>query len=335
MPREGDWKGRPLSGKAFITGGAGFIGARLAAALAADGLEVEIVDNLSRGVEDAELQALVAGGRVRFHNIDLLTPGAFDGFGDDHGYVVHLAAILGVQNVLDRPYQTLRENILLQEATIAFARRQKDLQRLLFTSTSEVYAGSVLYLDPPFPTPEDTPLALPPLAEPRTSYMLSKIYGEAMLIHAGLPFTIVRPHNVYGPRMGMAHVVPQLLEKAHRAPDGGSIEVFSADHTRTFCFVDDAVEMLRRLLVSEAARNQVVNLGAEAPESTIRQLAKIIISTVGKVLTIDDKPPAPGSPVRRAPKTARMTDLTGYAASTSLSEGVRRTYHWYRENVFT
>lgn len=323
-----------MSGKVLFTGGAGFIGAKLAAALVQDGYELDIVDNLSRGSSDATLQGLLSNGHVRFHHIDLIAPDALCEFSDDYDFVIHFAAILGVQNVLERPYQTLRDNVLVHEAAIAFANRQQRLNRLLFTSTSEVYAGSVLHMDPPFPTPEDTPLALPALTEPRTSYMLSKIYGEAMLAHAGAPYTIVRPHNVYGPRMGMAHVVPQLLEKAHRAPDGGSIEVFSPDHRRTFCFIDDAVEMLKRLLRSEAAHNQTVNLGAEGPEFTMREVAEVVVAAVGKTLELDEKPPTPGSPVRRAPRMARMAELTGYSAQTALQEGVRRTYEWYREHVF-
>src|SRR5262249_13055084 len=115
-------------------------------------------DNLSRGANDKDLREIVASGRARFHQIDLLTPAALDAFGNDYQIVVHLAAILGVRNVLERPYQTLRDNVLAQEATIAFGKRQLNLERLLFTSTSEVYAGSVLHFDPPFPTPEDTPL---------------------------------------------------------------------------------------------------------------------------------------------------------------------------------
>ena len=324
-----------MSGKVLLTGGAGFIGASLAAALVRDGFDLDIVDNLSRGVNDFALRDLVASGRVRFHNIDLLTPGALDIFDNDYDFVVQFAAILGVQNVVERPYHTLRDNLLVHEAAIALAIRQKSLQRLLFSSTSEVYAGSVFHLSPALPTPEDTPLVLPALTEPRTSYMLSKIYGEAMLVHSGAPYTIVRPHNVYGPRMGMAHVIPQLLAKAHQAPDGGSMEVFSPDHMRTFCFIDDAVEMLMRLLKSKASCDQVINLGAEGPEDTMRQVADIVISTVGKRLALEEKPPTPGSPARRAPKMARMTELTGYAAGTPLAEGVRRTYDWYQRNVFT
>jgi len=320
--------------KILITGGAGFIGQRLAAVLAADGNEIHLIDNFSRGQRDEALQSLTSADNVRFHDLDLLVPDALDCLPDDYEYVAHFAAILGVQNVLDRPYQTLRDNVLMQDAMVRLARRQKRLQRFLFTSTSEVYAGSLLYLDIPVPTPEDVPIALPALTEPRSSYMLSKLYGEAMLHHSDVPFTIVRPHNVYGPRMGMSHVVPQLLEKAHRAQPHSAIEVFSVEHRRSFCFIDDAVEMLKRVMLSPKARNQVFNLGREGPEVTMGCVAQIVIDTVGKPLEIQAKQPTPGSPTRRAPRMAKMTEATGYTANVKLEEGIHRTYDWYRTHVF-
>jgi UDP-glucuronate decarboxylase len=321
--------------KVLLTGGAGFIGERLASALTTAGAEIDIIDDLSRGRDDASLEFLRATGKVRVHSADLLSPKVFDVFNDDYDVIVHLAAIVGVANVLARPYQTLRDNVLLHEAAIRFALWQKRLKRFLFASTSEVYAGSLLHLSLPLPTPEDVPIALPPLGEPRTSYMLSKIYGEAMLIHSGLPYTIVRPHNVYGPRMGLSHVIPQLLEKAHKAQPNTSIEVFSPDHRRCFCYIDDAVEMLTRLLQNSRGVEQVLNLGAEQPEITIRKLAETVVRTVGKPLAIDEKPPTPGSPIRRAPKMSRMTALTGYTARIGLDAGVRSTYAWYRAHMFT
>jgi len=74
---------------------------------------------------------------------------------------------------------------------------------------------------------------VPDLSRPRTSYMLSKLYGEALCRHSGIPFTILRPHNVYGPRMGLSHVVPELIERAHGARDSDLLEVFSIGHRRT------------------------------------------------------------------------------------------------------
>ena len=134
------------------------------------------------------------------------------------------------------------------ENVICLCRQQKNLARLIFTSTSEVYSGTLENYSMSIPTSEITPLTCSPASRPRTSYMLSKIFGEALCQQAGIPFTIFRPHNVYGPRMGMAHVIPEQLKKAWLADTGDRLSVHSSDHRRSFCFVDDAVEMLKRML---------------------------------------------------------------------------------------
>ncbi len=320
--------------KVLITGGAGFIGGFLARHLAERGDTVHIVDNFARGPRDAFLTDLIAGGRTTLIERDLATDGLGADLGDDYDVLYHLAALLGVSNVRERPYATLRDNVRLLESALDFAARQRRLARFVFASTSEVYAGSFHVLPIPIPTPENVPLALAPLEEPRTSYALSKIYGEAMVRHSGVPFTIVRPHNVYGPRMGMAHVIPELLAKAHRAPDGGTLDVFSVDHRRTFCFVDDAVEMIARAASAPAGAGTVLNIGNAGPEITMRELATVIIRTVGKPLTIASQPAQPGSPARRCPDVTQVLALTGVRDTVALEDGVRRTYDWYRTRVF-
>ena len=320
--------------KVLITGGCGFIGGFLARRLAESGATVHLVDNMARGKVDGFLKELLARPDVALFERNLLADDALADFDTDYDVIFHLAAILGVQNVLDNPYSTLFNNVRMLDGMLRFGQRQKTLSRFVFASTSEVYAGALQFTDMPIPTPEDTPLALPGLELPRTSYMLSKIYGEMMVQHAGLPFTIVRPHNVYGPRMGLSHVVPQLLEKAHRASDGGSIEVFSVDHTRTFCFINDAVRMLVACAGRDACRDQTLNLGTQEPEITIGELADIVIATVGKSLKVDEGPVTAGSPSRRCPLTSRMTELAGVTSEVGLEEGVRQTYEWYAPMVF-
>jgi nucleoside-diphosphate-sugar epimerase len=322
-------------GKVLITGGAGFIGGALAKALAERGAQVHVLDNLSRGRADAFLRELQQRHGVTVIHQDLTAPNATAQLATDYRAIFHLAAIVGVQNVLERPYQTLRDNTALLTEMIECARRQTALERFLFTSTSEVYAGSLLHLAMPVPTPEDFPLALPDLNLPRTSYMLSKVYGEAIVVHSGLPFTILRPHNIYGPRMGLLHVIPQLLEKAHKAEPGSAIEVFSVDHRRTFCYIDDAVKMMIAAALSPDCRNQVLNLGREAPEIAIGELAQVIIATVCKPLTVRPASVTAGSPARRAPSMARMTAATGVVAQVSIEDGVKLTYDWYRGHVFS
>jgi UDP-glucose 4-epimerase len=323
-----------VSRRALVTGGCGFIGSHLARRLLDDGWEVDLLDDFSRADHDEDLRALLRAPGVRLVERDLREPGALDGLGP-HELVFHLAAMLGVANVLEHPYETLRDNNAMLVRVLEWAREQRSPPRLLFTSTSEVYAGTLEEGMLPVPTPEDVPIVVPPRERPRTSYMLSKLYGEALCLAAGLPVTIVRPHNFYGPRMGMSHVMPELLGRAHAAPAGGTLEVYSVDHRRTFCFIDDAVELVLRAALAPEGEGRVLNAGAQEPEWTIREVAEVVCRTVGKPLEIRPLPPTPGSPERRAPDLAAMSELTGYTPSVGLEEGVRRTYDWYRANVFS
>jgi nucleoside-diphosphate-sugar epimerase len=321
--------------KVLITGGAGFIGTHLAKRLLAEDFQIDMVDNFVRGKKDGYLQALARDQKLRLLNRNLLQPGALDDLGNDYLFIYHLAAIIGVANVLERPYSVLKDNVGMMITLLAFAKRQVALERFLFTSTSEVYAGTLKHFTLPVPTSETTPLALTELDHPRTSYMLSKIYGEALCQQAGVPFTIIRPHNIYGPRMGMAHVIPELLQKAFRASKGDSLEVHSIDHKRTFCYVNDAVEILKLAAEFSQCQGQTLNVGNQQPEITIGELAKIILKTVDKDLPIKALPATPGSPERRAPDMSKTTALTRHVANIGLEQGIKQTFQWYRDQVFS
>ena len=114
------------------------------------------------------------------------------------------------------------------------------------------------------------------------------------------------------------------------APEGGSLSIYSPDHRRTFCFVDDAVEIVARAALLDRCEGQVMNVGAQEPEISIRELAGLVTSAVGKPLEIVGLETTAGSPARRCPDMTLTTALTGHAAEVSLEEGVRRTYEWYR-----
>lgn len=320
--------------KILITGGVGFIGGHLAKSLSSSGNEVHLLDNLKRGVKDKFIEDCISQGNVKLLHGDLNNAGSMDALDKDYDIIYHLAAIIGVSHVLERPYEVLTANIRMTENIIALAKKQKNLTRLLFSSTSEVYAGSLIYMDMPIPTPETMPIALTNLAEPRTSYMLSKLYGECMCNMSGLPVTNVRLHNVYGPRMGMSHVIPELLYKAWSSKDGASLDVFSVDHMRTFCYVSDAVQMMQSLVASADAAGKTVNIGNQSPEITIGELADVVVSTVGRELKLVPRPATPGSPSRRCPSTQLLHELTGIDGVVTLADGVRQTYAWYLENVF-
>ena len=323
-----------MSARILITGGAGFIGTHLAKHLVDGGYTVYLVDSFVRGVRDRDLELLLSKQQATFSTIDLLDREAVLSLGRDFEVIFHLAAIVGVAYVMERPYETLVDNVKMIDNVIALAKKQTRFARLFFASSSEVYAGTLKYFQLPFPTPECTALAVTPLEEARTSYMLSKIVGEAMCQQADLPFTIFRPHNVYGPRMGMVHIIPEQLRKIWEAVPDTEVGVYSSDHRRSFCYIDDAVEMLKKMLETGACADKTLNLGSESPEVTIRKVAQTCIDVTGKKLTIKALPPTPGSPERRAPDMKQCQKILNYQPKVGLAEGISKTWAWYCEHIF-
>ena len=323
-----------MKSRVLITGGAGFLGFALGKHLAQHNYEVTLVDNLARGVKDTALTDAVSRGVLKFEEVDLLDPECRQNLGGQYEFIFHLAAIIGVAHVMEKPYEVLRDNVALLTNTLSFAKRQKNLKRFLFASTSEVYAGTLKNFSLPIPTPEETPLALTELSDVRTSYMLSKIYGEALCLHSGLPITVFRPHNVYGPRMGLAHIIPEQLKKAHEARSGSIIPVPSADHRRCFLYIDDAVEMLKSMMERPQCQGETLNLGQNMEEVTVKHVAQLCWETVGKELLMERVAATQGSPVRRVPEVEKLASLTDCCATTTLRRGVEETYRWYRSHVF-
>lgn len=322
--------------KVLITGGAGFIGLHLANKFLENGYAVDIADNFSRGLNDRSLQDIIgkSDGNINLFTVDLMDPSSIKNLANDYTYIFHLAAIIGVANVLKQPFEVLRKNVVLLLNMLEFAKEQKRLERFLFASTSEVYAGTLKYFNMEIPTPETTPLTTTDLTSPRTSYMLSKIYGEALCNASGLPVTLFRPHNIYGPRMGMAHVIPELLKKSYFNTDNKGLEVYSCEHKRTFCYIDDATEMLLRAAESAKCLGKTINLGNQEPEVSMQTVGEIVLEVTGKNMPIIPLPATEGSPVRRCPNMEKTNDLTGYKAKVGLKEGISRTYDWYKKNIF-
>lgn len=321
--------------KIIITGGAGFIGGHLAKRLLEnDGVRVDLLDNFSRAVHDPFLDELKANPNVRLIERDLLVHGSLDDLDDDYTHVVHFAAIVGVAHVLKKPYEVLRKNEAMTFAALDLAHRQKALQRFVFASTSEIVAGTLLQYGIEVPTPETTPICMPDPSDVRHTYLLSKLYGEALCHHSGLPFTCVRPHNVYGPRMGLVHVVPELAKKILALPEGGDLEVFSPEHKRSFCYVDDATQIISKLMLGGEPCQGVFNLGTQDPEVTIREVAQTVVDVIGKPVNLVDGPTMTGSPTRRAPDMSKTTAACGYESQVTLHDGIAKTLAWYDEHVF-
>jgi nucleoside-diphosphate-sugar epimerase len=294
-----------------------------------------LVDKLSPDESDETFQALAARPNVEFVRADLTQPESLDGLPRDIAVVFHGAAILGVQQVLESPHHVLEVNAASTLTVFNFARQLTGLKRVLFASTSEVYAGTLKHFGIPLPTPEDVPICVDDVSLARTSYALSKVYGEAIAFswrHShGLPVTVARYHNVYGPRMGFRHVIPQTFAKIFRS--SGEVDVPSPRHTRAFCFIEDAVEATIRCWEADSTDGEIINIGSSAEEISIRLVVEKIASVMGRDITIRESAETPGSPVRRCPDTSKLARLTGFSARVSLDEGLRRTYAWYKDRL--
>jgi UDP-glucose 4-epimerase len=320
--------------KVLITGGAGFIGYHLAAKLLESGYKVDLLDNFSRGVNDFHLENLTRNFRVNCINFDLLESNIISQLDLDYQYVYHLAAVIGVQHVQKAPYDVLTKNFILLNNAIEIAKKQNKLERFVFASTSEVYAGTLSHYGLQFPTPESTPLTISDTKHARSSYMLSKIYGEAICQHSGLPYTIIRPHNFYGPRMGLSHVIPELMKKVFETKVG-TIDVYSVNHKRTFCYILDAVAIIQLLAESNNSIGKVFNVGNDDEEISMGELAQDVINLIGKSLTINALESTPGSPERRCPSINELKEVEPYAKRYPLKKGLQETFDWYSKNVFS
>jgi UDP-glucose 4-epimerase/UDP-glucuronate decarboxylase len=317
----------------LILGGAGFVGYHLAARLVAEGHALTLVDDFSRGQADAALEALGARPGVTSVRADLTRPGALEGLPRDWAQVYMLAAVVGVRNVERDPARVVRVNTLSLLNVLEWLPGRGEA--LFFSSTSETYAGGVANGTVPVPTPENVPLSVPDPAAPRWAYAASKILGEAAVLHEArarnLHAVVGRFHNVYGPRMGADHVIPELSLRAIRRED--PFRLYGAEQRRAFCHVSDAVEAMVRLMGTEAAGGQVVNIGNDAEETRIGDLARLVLEVANFAPALQHVPAPPGSVERRCPDLSRLRALTGFQPKITLAAGARETFLWYRDRA--
>lgn len=320
--------------KILITGAAGFVGWHLAMRLSAEpGNELTLVDNFVRGRRDDDLETLLARPDVKLISADLSDSKSYEQLGKGYDHVYHLAAIIGVKNVMSRPYDVVRVNAFTTLHLLDWL-RDGGGEKILFSSTSEAYAWTQQFFTLPIPTPEDVPLALTQIGNARSSYAGSKVFGELAVTHGcgsiGKPFTIVRYHNVYGPRMGFEHVIPELFQRALAGQD--PLVVYSANHSRAFCYVDDAVSATIAAMENPAANNATINIGNDA-EVTIGDLASEVLSVAGVKVTMEAQVAAHDPIHRRCPDISRARALLGYVPKVSLREGPEKTLAWYRPHL--
>ena len=256
----------------LITGGAGFIGSHLTEALLQRGDTVSVLDNLSTGAA-ANIQGLQGHPRFTFVMASLDDAAALNEIAGRADAIVHLAAAVGVQLILEHPTQTIETNVLGTHALLAAARQYGC--HTLIASSSEVYGKSRS-----LPYSESDDLILGPPNTTRWVYAATKLLDEFLALAAhqefGLPLTILRFFNVVGPRQSgrFGMVLPRFIRQALR---GQPVTVYGDGmQTRCFCHVADVVQAIVGLLGRTSASGQIYNIGSNH-EVTIRELAEQIV----------------------------------------------------------
>jgi len=310
----------------LITGGAGFIGSHLCDRLLAEGHEVIAMDNLSTGSTD---NIAHLAGHERFHFIRydvteyIYIKGPLDA-------VLHLASLPSPVDYLRYPIQTLKVGALGTHKALGLALEKKAV--FLLASTSEVYGDPLVH-----PQPEDYWGNVNPVG-PRGVYDESKRFAEALTMayhrYHGVETRIARIFNTFGPRMRMddGRVVPNFIRQALT---GEPLTVYDdGSRTRSFCYVDDLVEGLIRLLFSDEVTP--VNLG-NPQEMTILDFAHKVLEVTGSRSAITFVHPTDertkDDPKVRCPDIRKARQVLGWEPKVSLEEGLRRTAEDFRQRL--
>lgn len=321
--------------KILITGGAGFIGYQLAKKLSEiEKNSITIIDNLHRGKMDKEFKELIKKNNVFFNEFDLLDTNDYSKLDQDYDQIYHLAAIVGVKNVQSNPHLVLKLNsqslLNLLEWFVT-----SESKKLLVTSTSEVYAWTNTFYKLPIPTPENVPLSVDDPRNARATYAISKIFGEMAVINYckkyEKDYSIVRYHNIYGPRMGTEHVIPELIYKA--ISNEGKLEVYSVNNTRSFCFINDCIDATIKVMESAKTNGEIINVGNDEEEIKIGELSKKILSVVGMDKDIEPLELESDKISRRCPDITKLKELCDYRPRVYLDEGLKITFDWYKNKL--
>lgn len=308
-----------MSKRVLITGAAGFLGSHLCDRFIKEGYQVVGMDNLITG-SLRNIEHLFKLKEFEFYHHDVSkfvhVPGDID-------YILHFASPASPIDYLKIPIQTLKVGSLGTHNLLGLARAKN--ARMLIASTSEVYGDPSVH-----PQPEEYWGNVNPVG-PRGVYDEAKRFQEAitMAYHTfhGLETRIVRIFNTYGPRMRLndGRVLPAFIGQALRGED---LTAFGdGSQTRSFCYVDDLVEGIYRLLLSDYA--QPVNIG-NPDEITIREFAEEILKLTGAKQKIIFQELPQDDPKQRQPDITKAKEILGWEPKVSRAEGLKITYEYFK-----
>src|SRR5215475_2280597 len=303
----------------LITGGAGFIGSHMADRLIAEGHRVVAMDNLVTGAM-ANIAHHRSNTNFEFIHHDVSNHIHVVG---DLDWVLHFASPASPIDYLQLPIQTLKVGALGTHNALGLAMAKR--AKFFLTSTSEVYGDPLIH-----PQHEEYYGNVNPIG-PRGVYDEAKRYAEALAMayhrEHGLDVRIVRIFNTFGPRnrVNDGRVVPTFINQALR---GEPLTVFGeGQQTRSFQYVDDLIEGIRRLMDSQF--NKPVNIG-NPTEMTIMEFARLILRLTGSDSKIEYRPLPVDDPKTRRPDISRAKDVLGWEPRVPVEEGLKKTIEWYR-----
>ena len=311
----------------LVSGGAGFIGSHLCDRLVTDGYRVVCVDNLITGSRH-NIGHLIKNENFRFIEADITQAQDYS-----CDFVFHLASPASPNSKSKRSYLALPVETMLANSVgtkLLLDVAKTNQARVLFASTSEVYG------DPEEHPQKETYWGHVNPVGPRACYDESKRFGEAVTMvyqrKFGVDTRIARIFNTYGPRMDPedGRVVIDFVIQAFRAKP--FVIHGDGQQTRSFCYVTDMVEGLVKLMFTDEASGQVVNLG-NPEEYTINQLMKLIAKKIGVSPKTQQLPLPEDDPKRRQPDISLARTLLGWEPKVSLDEGLDKTIEFFREVV--
>ncbi len=309
--------------RVLVTGAAGFLGSHLCDRFIAEGFHVIGMDNLITG-DLANIEHLMPLQRFEFYNHDV---SKFVHVPGELHYIMHFASPASPIDYLQMPIQTLKVGSLGTHNLLGLARVKGS--RFMIASTSEVYGDPLVH-----PQTEEYWGNVNPIG-PRGVYDEAKRFQEAITMayhrYHGLETRIVRIFNTYGPRMRVndGRVLPAFFSQAIR---GEGLTVFGdGSQTRSFCYVDDLVEGIYRLLMSDYANP--VNIGNPS-EITVMQFAKEILDLVQNPKAYIDYRPLPiDDPKQRQPDITKARDILGWEPRFDREKGLALTYEYFKKVV--
>ncbi len=319
--------------KILITGGAGFVGYHLAKRLAREGHSLTLADNFFRGKRNQDFEELIVLPNVRLIEGDLTREYNWVKLGSGYDEVYHLVGINGTRLFYEIPHEVLRIGVTTTINALEWFKTLNDKPgaKILYTSSNEAYASGFDLGTVAIPTPEEAPLIISDTYNPRWSYGGQKLIGELFFINYAraynLRMSIVRPHNFYGPRAGYEHVIPEIIGRVGAKTE--PFPMFGADDTRSFCYIEDAVEAIQRVMESSVTDGGTYHIGS-AEETVIQNLVEEIFALMGwKPASVEIKNSPEGSVKRRLGDVSKIKRDTGWEAKTPLTEGLKKTIDWY------